>query len=396
MSSGLGASEMPSEIDLGMPPAGYAVHSARENETVTVQYMEFTSSEDGQYFIKRLEGIPNDILGRISPQVLPSQVDTMFAIIRNDGKATVYINEPRITARVRARRSIKAGELVSKNDIVDVDQLDFGVEIPADLGVVFLFSIGWRKGLFYDFGPISGPDQQPRSYDILATLRRAYSHVLFQERFSISDAEWDAMFAAKWFPFAGLGNELVEKLVNAVRSGWNPDELLGQFTTDVRNRSQMMRESWSGHPSFHPHMEILNHAINRFSDGDFRSCTGLLFPRIEGILRTHHQKIAPATRPSATTLTDSAVSSKIDDDKCLLLPRRFSEYLRNVYFANFDPESPNIDVSRHSVAHGVASTSDFNEKSALLGILVVHQLFYVLEKRPILRPSQSPAPDSRD
>jgi len=63
----------------------------------------------------------------------------------------------------------------------------------------------------------------------------------------------------------------------------------------------------------------------------------------------------------------------------LLLPHRFAAYLRDIYFANFNPVAQDIDVSRHSVAHGVATASDFNQKSAVLGILVIHQLFYFLE-----------------
>ena len=33
----------------------------------------------------------------------------------------------------------------------------------------------------------------------------------------------------------------------------------------------------------------------------------------------------------------------------------------------------------HSVAHGVAAAEKFNQKSAVIGILTVHQLFYFLE-----------------
>jgi len=51
---------MPFDIDLGMPPAGYAVSSARADEDVIISFREFTSTEDGQHFIKRLEGIPSD------------------------------------------------------------------------------------------------------------------------------------------------------------------------------------------------------------------------------------------------------------------------------------------------------------------------------------------------
>ena len=53
---------MPVEIDLGMPPAGYAAAPKRATDTTAVvQFREFTSTEDGQHFIRRLEGIPSDI-----------------------------------------------------------------------------------------------------------------------------------------------------------------------------------------------------------------------------------------------------------------------------------------------------------------------------------------------
>src|SRR5687767_14639650 len=142
---------MPFDIDLGMPPAGYALSAAREAETARVQYLEFTSSEDGQHFIQRLEGFPDDVLRKVSVrrQISPSQVDSMLAIIRRDGKATVYLNEVPQNVLIQIARPIEKGAAVMKSDIVDVDRLELGVEVPADNGVLFLFSVGWRKGLFY-------------------------------------------------------------------------------------------------------------------------------------------------------------------------------------------------------------------------------------------------------
>lgn len=373
---------MPSEVKLGMPPAGYALTAARADEEVSVQYLEFTSSEDGQHFIKRLEGLPNDILNRARPAVSASQIDTMLAICRKDGTATVYINEVALKARVRTARNITVGSWVKKSDIVDIDCLEFDVEIPKESGVLFVFSAGWRKGLFYDFGPIAGPNPMPREYDIGATLGQAYCHLVFQERFGISDDEWTSLFAAKWFPFVGLGSEAIDILVDHIRCGWNPDEKLEQFVKETKDKLTEMVDTWRSHESFHPHISLFERAAERFVQGDYMSCTALLFPRIEGLLRTHHTSLGAASSPSPNNLTESAVRSKGDREKCLLLPHRFAAYLRDVYFANFNPVAQNIDVSRHSIAHGVASVTEFNEKSALLAILVIHQLFYFLEKPP--------------
>ena len=121
---------MPVEIDLGMPPAGYAAAPKRATDTTAVvQFREFTSTEDGQHFIRRLEGIPSDI---------------------------------RASVRWRGSRSVDAGEPVTREDFVDVERLELGVHIPKEVGALFIFSVGWRKGMFYDFCPVGSPSPHPR------------------------------------------------------------------------------------------------------------------------------------------------------------------------------------------------------------------------------------------
>ena len=370
---------MPVEISLE-PPAGYALEAGRAGENVKIAFREFTSTEDGQHFIQRLESIPSTILQKLPNPIFPSQVDHLLAIFSRESKATVYINELELRAGIRAARPIEAGVGVTKDDIADMERLDLGVQIPDDAGFLFVFSVGWRKGLFYDFGPTSGPNSQRRRYDVSSVLGQAYCHVLFQERFSISAAEWDALFAAKWFPFASLRNETINTLISRVRSGWNPDEELDDIISEVKGRIPQMLDSWRTRPSFAEHLKILEHAAERFQNDDPMSCTALLFPRIEGILRTHHTSLGMAKKPSPDNLVRSAVATKIEKEKCLLLPHRFDAYLRDVYFASFKPDaSEETDITRHSVAHGVASSSQFNQKSAAISILIIHQLFYFLD-----------------
>jgi hypothetical protein len=194
---------------------------------------------------------------------------------------------------------VQAGEPVTKNDIVDVDRLDLGVKIPDDNGFLF-FSVGWRKGLFYDFGPVVGLDTQPRQYDVGKILGQAYCHVLFQERFSIFDDEWDALFAAKWFPFAGLSNESIDALISQTRCGWELDEKLNDFVAEVNDRTKQMLDSWRAHSSFAPRIEILDWAVERFRDEDYVSWTELPFPRIKGLLRTHHTSLGILQTPFST------------------------------------------------------------------------------------------------
>lgn len=374
---------MPFEIKLEKPPIGFALSSGRKGDMVDIVSREFTSTEDGQYFIQRLEGISHVLQSLPSP-INPSQIDNMLIVYHPDGRIIVYVNELEQRLIVRTARSVEAGTAVTKDDIADIESLEIGVQIPIDVGFVFLFSVGWRKGLLYDFGPIGLPEPQARQYDVARSLGKAYCHVLFQERFSISDTEWNALFEAKWFPFIGFRNETITTLINHIRSNWNPDEMIDGIVSEIKERVPQMLDSWRVRSSLSPHIQILEHAIDRFQNDDYVSCTGLLFPRIEGILRTHHRSSGSEDHPSQQNLSKYAISTKIENQSSLLLPHRFREYLDKIYFKNFDPNIPDPEISRNSIAHGVASASNFNPKFAAISILIIYQLFYFLqsEKSP--------------
>ena len=367
---------MPYEIQLENAPAGYAGTSARAEELVQLIFREFTSTEDGQHFIQRLEGGVNPILKELPTQVLPSQIDHMLAICRKDGRATVYLNELELHLAIRTARPVQKGQGMTKDDIADIVRLDIGIEIPEDAGFIFVFSVGWRKGLFFDYGP-SGANQGPRLYEIGTALTQAYTHVLYQELFSITESEWEYLVAAKWFPFVGLSSLTIDSLLSYARSGWELDGKLYDIVAEVKSDAPRMLDSWRNNTFFSTHIDILEKAVERYLDDDPVSCTGLLFPRIEGIMRSHHASIA-TNQPTQENLPTSAVSTNVLNEKCLLLPRRFEQYLREVYFAAFNPDDSHIEASRNSVGHGVANTSEFNLKNATISILIVHQLFYFL------------------
>ena len=69
---------MPFEINLGERLVGYALSAARKGEDVQVIYQEFTSTEDGQHFIKRLESLPSLLVDRSPTPMSRSQVDNLL------------------------------------------------------------------------------------------------------------------------------------------------------------------------------------------------------------------------------------------------------------------------------------------------------------------------------
>jgi hypothetical protein len=110
-------------------------------------------------------------------------VDHMLGIIRRDHTATVYANELVYQFGGEFMRpDVGEGEPVTDKDLKEVRHLSFqGVSIPPEAGFVFLFSIGWRKALFFDMQPLV-PEGTPRDYDIPTALGGVFNSLLQTSR----------------------------------------------------------------------------------------------------------------------------------------------------------------------------------------------------------------------
>jgi hypothetical protein len=376
---------MPYEIRFDSRPAGYALEGATgEGQPIRIAVREFTSSEDGELFISRLEGLPTQILRMLPPDAAgqPSAIDHLVAIIRQDLSTTVYVNECELLARVRAARSIAAGESVREDDIVDIESLQFrGVEMPPDAAVVCVFSYYWRKGFFFDVTPL-GPGSPRREYDIERLLGSYYAYLSHQSVFHLGEAAWRALIDQRWFPFVSLPKALVRNMVARARGGQQIDELLPDIAEAVKREAVRMADAWARSEVLQPHIGLLRHAVDEFLEGDHVSATAILYPRIEGLLRSAHEALGTEAPPSQRVLSSVAIEARRQElhEYSWLLPDMFRRYLEQAYFAHFAPGAP-ATLSRHSVAHGVAVAADFGLKAACIGLLIVHQLFYFLPSR---------------
>lgn len=345
---------------------------------------EFCSSEDGDHFIRRLEGIPSAILAKLPSETptRPSTVDHLLAIIRKDKTAAIYINELNIVGKMQAKRELKQGDPIFSNDIADIKAIRFeNVDIPSDAGVVFLFSAGWRKGLFFDLAPIQPQHGGVRTYDLSIALGQLYNYLMFQDFFKIPESTWNKISSQGWFPFISLRTETVQEIINYANAEWNLDELLNKISEEVKCGLPNWYKTWENNNHFSQHCNALGVAVERFIASDYISAISVLYPRIEGVMRSYHVSAAPDTPQTQAGLVESSLSS-IDQNlrpHTLLLPDRFRRYMSNVYFANFDPRSPK-GLSRNTVAHGVAPEDEYSEKAAIIGFLILQQLsFYMTE-----------------
>jgi len=377
---------MPVEIDLNYLPAGYAENSIQGEGTVKVSHYGFYSSEDGDELIKRLEGLPQEIISLIPSHrpILPSMIDTLLAIIKKDKTAQVYLNEVKLEAQVRVKKGVKKGESITDDNILDMGKIKIpDLKIPEEAGLIFVFSVGWRKGFLYDLGPLHGDPPKKRDYDIEELLGSIYAYLIFQERFKINEKTWEIIFEQKWFPFSHLDNDLIKEMILYAGEGWNIDSLLPKLADNTKRLLETNHLTKQKTTYFNEHEDIFEKGFERYLNEDYISSISILYPRIEGLLRTFSRAEGYQGNLKAKRLSETAIKhhEKNRITYSLLLPSKFNDYLNNIYFANFAPGSK-PDVGRHSLAHGEARTEDFNLKSATIAILTIYQLsLFLLDGR---------------
>ena len=373
---------MPHYITLERLPAGYVVNSAKKGEVVNVQIREFVSSEDGILFIERLEGLPSDLIAKLplESRVIPSTIDHFLAVIHRDRSADIYVNELKLILEIRPKRAIKAGEKVFEDDIVDVQKLNFGnVQIPDDTGVIFIFSEGWRKGLYYDLAPLHDSNTM-RDYNIKELLGHYYAYVNHQDIFRLTEDEWQILFDQQWFLFITLTKSIRKQIVNRIQNQDQIDDLLNSIAAHVSKSKEEMLSRWENNLHIKPHFDLIKHAFDRYVEQDYMSATAILYPQIEGIMRTHHITSGNPEKLKHDNVVSSALDARKSEQHEFspLLPHKFETYLKKVYLAHYDPKKPSVPVSRHSVSHGDAAPEDYSLKAATIGLLILDQLFFFL------------------
>ncbi|WP_158792761.1 hypothetical protein [Granulicella sp. L60] len=371
---------MPKKIKLSLRTAGVCLSSAVMGESVPIETGGFHSSSEGETFFRILESLTGEFLSAVA--ISPSHVDNLLVIVNQANEATIYLNEIRPTLLVQSKVSTTAGQPVNKTDLADIRELDLGIEIPKDCGFLYIFSVGWRKGLLFDFSPT-----QPgviRNFDLNRALGASFAFVLASERFALNDVEWEQLIAKGWFPFIGLNDQTVHRMIDFLRTDIEIDKLLPEIVSQIEMIGRSATDLAQKNPDFKAHSGFIQIALERFLESDCISAGSVLYPRIEGMLRTFYKLSSATAKPGQATLLSTAFPPEFATRSATSLLRndRFVTYLERVIFAGFDWDNP-AGVSRHTVGHGVVNQNDLSEKSILLAFLTVHHLLFALMSRRI-------------
>jgi hypothetical protein len=351
----------------------------------------FIPSRAGADFARFADSV-GDWIWRAMPKDAPrpETVTCYLAVIDRNFGADVYVNELKLGLGVLFRRDIVPGD-VRLNDIANVMNVSVvGVDIPPSAAFAMLFTVGWRRGLAVDITPISGIE---RSYDLGARLAQLFGTVVWDDDLAgLTEADWTAMFQAKWFPFSVLKQDTMVSTARHLASGAAIEARLDGIEAELRESLPPIASAIvaSGTDAARLHGTLLQSALERFLARDWISCVSIITPRIEGVLRGIRKNAGlPATKKYPALIASGVGKNRRGPGAGWLLPDRFEQFLDKVVFAPFDASTGmgTSDAGRHSVGHGVADAVGFDRQTAMVMIMSFVQLLWLQTDAPPYEPS---------
>ena len=135
--------------------------------------------------------------------------------------------------------------------------------------------------------------------------------------------------------FSRLDNDNTEKIL--IRDFI--DEILSKIKDEFDHKIDKLHLKWKNIDLFNPHLKFIETAMKHYTSGDYLSSISVLYPRIEGIMRGYHLEKGCKNKATQGNLIKAVTSIEQIDQKqySLLLPEKFHVFLKDVYFASFDP-----------------------------------------------------------
>ena len=356
--------------------AGLAMNVARPGDNVKVRQTGFFSSYDDDhrpYF--------GQILGQFAG--LGRRPNELLVVIR-DSKARIHKAVP-LMLMVRAKDAIRSGRAVYEDQILDIEEVRFRdalfeVDIRDGDKIVWLFRVDWSFGLYFDF---SGTLE---TADLWKTLGQCWRAMHFHAVYAFFDdpANPDRLIDRGWFPFVQLSTEEFRQLRHGIGE---PSELeaienhiVDAFSAD---RIDRVSRSWWVNPAFRDKRAIIEAGLNAYKEGGAEqviNCIKNLVSEVDGIVRLHFHR-SMGRRPSMSEFMAYVLDLGRDaypSSGSLAFPELFRDYLERFLFRAFDIEGGMVELSRHSVTHGVAEADEYTRKRALQVILSLDQIHHYI------------------
>lgn len=370
---------------------GLSMNAAMKGQQVKVLCKAFfTSYEDNhRHFF-------NQILNQF-PGLDTQSLNQVLIVIR-DKKAYIY-KDPPLILKVKPKVDVQAGDAVYEEQILDIVEAQFQdststLDIENGDKFVWLFRVDWSFGLYFDFSGHLTTDQ------LWIDLGRYYRTLRFYSLYSLLSTQdnFRYLFNLGWFPFiqilGGKYNQLMLGINDPKGIKITEEQVVLSFTDE---RIENFTKYWWQSEIFEGKKELITAALNAYKRGDSEgviSCIKTLTSEIEGIIRLdYHRSMGsdakrhPKTRDLEQYMLDRG-KENFSDTGSLGFPGLFVKYIGDVFFKGFDIAENDVDLSRHSVGHGVVSQEKYTRVRALQLILILDQIYFFLQHR-----QSTPEPD---
>jgi hypothetical protein len=199
---------------------------------------------------------------------------------------------------------------------------------------------------------------------------------MFQEMYSVTEAQWEHLTGWGWFPFVGLSHEDRKGLIGWAKNSRKPVSVLEEMAKRFLSDLDVRITAWAKYEHLKSRETFFRRAKERLDADDFVSSINVLYPQIEGVMRSLYVAETAEGRPSQGTMSSNLIDNQFEHS--VLLPERFRQYLTRVYFKEFDERSGLLPLSRHTVSHGISKPEDYDFLAAAIGFMTIDQLFYYL------------------
>ena len=364
-------------------------------------------TSDQPLFYKYIEEISKLYLYPADYKIGVNSICSFLILIHRNLSADIYLNDFPIEIKCRSKRTLKEKELILDNDIVDIIELRFpGIDIQESDKVICCLKVGWKFGLYFNFvrnphlvqKEIGSSEFEEVELEVsnLAQMQtqlgQLYRYLAFQYVYQSLESEplFEKMVADGWFPFAEiLGDEYKTLFGTYQNDKFTYDaEVKSLLDSFNETRIKRMSDKWWEHPLFQIKRELIQAGIDAFLGGtksDYINCIKTLYSEIEGIMRSLYFEDSGERTRHIQKLIDRLIEvgeRRAEDDQSLLLPQYFSSYLVENIFKEFDPETSEVDLSRHTALHGVALGEDYKPDRALQALLTLDQIYFYLSTPP--------------
>jgi hypothetical protein len=357
---------------------GIIAEGGREGEIVKV-WNRLSMTSDAPHFHLILENLDKTLAGASQSAGIETRgladANLALLVIHADHTAELWSDNLPVTMDIVLLRSVEKGEAVFHHDIGDIRAVNIGgPRLLADDKVLCVMREGWRFGFYMNLTQQFDPAEMART---LAALIRRMRYARIYNAVQ-QPAVFDRLVEAGWFPFAEIVSREFPNIMGALDAGWTLDdvnkEILKAFDEPRLDR---MLERWIPRPHFSDAAPLLRAAIAAYKREDPVSVLKIVLTEIEGVLRRAYKAETgkSAKLKGLLAFVHETAVKKTGAPDTLLLPERFTDYLRAYVFAEFDPDAGGgLAGSRHAVGHGAAAADSYTQVRALQALLTLDQL----------------------